>query len=650
MAVDSAANLVQALRQSRLLGPSQLEELTRVLQPRFADPRALARELIEREWLTPYQINQVMQGCGQDLTLGQYVLLQRLDESILGQVFKARHQHMRRLVALTIVRERLLAQSGAVERFYQEIQAAGRLNHPHIVCAFDAGPIGRTHFFALEYVEGISLDRWVQQSGPLPVSSATRLVRQVALGLQHAHERGLLHHDLKPANLLVTRLNSLGDGTRGPGETPRPSSELFSEALIKICNLGLTLLRPRPRGRNAGDESMVLLHKSEDSLDYMAPEQQPGVPLTDIRSNLYSLGCAYYYLLTGRVPFPGTDSEVKLRMHQTAVPLAVQALRPEVPPDVEDTLRLLMAKRPEERYQTPGQLAAVLAARAGSPETLAESWATASGTSDPTLAPQSQSTIPVAARVPRRPRFWRQPWFRWAGLSLVLLLGTVFLARQLLPGSDSAAPTTQSRDGASPRRPHGLSYQKKSTREETILETLRANHLPTLQKDWYCIGPFDNTDKKGFDAVYPPQKGIDLTQSYPGKGGVAVAWKKLDAFQVGRVFDLRIFKNNDWVCAYLVHQFESAEAGSLPVTLGSDDTLTVWFNGSLLVEQNVYRGIATDHARIVLNFRPGKNQLLIKVCNGTGPYAVYINPLWPEQLESAFGNSLRRDFPPTVKR
>src|SRR5271156_3295164 len=190
MPVESVANLVESLRRIRLLAPSQLEEVVRDLQHRFRDPRALARALIERDWLTPYQANQLLQGSGQDLVLGSYIVLQRIHETYIGTVFKAQHQHMKRLAALTVVRESLLRQPEAVERFYQEIQAASQLIHPHILCAFDAGPIGPTHFFAMEYVEGIDLNQLVKQTGPLSPDIAATFVRQAAVGLHHAGLRG----------------------------------------------------------------------------------------------------------------------------------------------------------------------------------------------------------------------------------------------------------------------------------------------------------------------------------------------------------------------------------------------------------------------------------------------------------------------------
>src|SRR5262245_22542740 len=239
MPVDSAVDLVNALRLSHLLAPAQLEDLAQNLLPRHPDAKSLARALLDREWLTPYQVNMLLQGVGDKLLLNPYVLLERLGDNALGQVFKARHHLMNRAVTLTVVREELLSQPETVEQFYREIQANSQLSDPHIVHAYDAGPIGASHFFATEYVDGIDLDRLVQQSGRLPVYVASAFIRQAVTGLAHAYERGLLHHDLRPANLLVAKLGSFGSASI-TAKTPLPSSDQLGDATVKIANLGLT--------------------------------------------------------------------------------------------------------------------------------------------------------------------------------------------------------------------------------------------------------------------------------------------------------------------------------------------------------------------------------------------------------------------------
>jgi hypothetical protein len=193
--------------------------------------------------------------------------------------------------------------------------------------------------------------------------------------------------------------------------------------------------------------------------------------------------------------------------------------------------------------------------------------------------------------------------------------------------------------------PAEVAYVKKATRAETVLAGLKTLGLPTLEGKWHYIGPFDNPDNRGFDAVYPPEKEINLTKTYPGKGGQPVAWKEFPRFRVGRVNDLKRFADNDHSCVYLYHEIEVKEALSLPVSLGSDDSLTVWLNGERLLAQNVVRGAAPDQDHATLKLKPGKNRLLVKVGNVAGEWAFYICPEFPAALDAKFRKRLDRDFP-----
>jgi serine/threonine-protein kinase len=203
MATISSSSLVDPLRQFQLLEPKQLEEL-KTLQTRFPEPKVLAKELLHRGWLTAYQANQLLMGRGQDLVLGQYILLERLGEGGMGQVFKARHRNLGRIAAIKLIRKERLDNADAVKRFQREVRAAAALNHPNIVRALDADQIGGTHLLVMEYIDGATdLAQLVKKNGPLPVAQACDYIRQTALGLQHAFERGLVHRDIKPANLLL---------------------------------------------------------------------------------------------------------------------------------------------------------------------------------------------------------------------------------------------------------------------------------------------------------------------------------------------------------------------------------------------------------------------------------------------------------------
>ncbi len=201
----TATSFLDALRASGLLDGARLEELAGCPEANDPAPTPLARAVLKRGWLTRFQLNAIATGRAKDLTIGPYVLLDRLGEGGMGMVYKARHQHMQRVVALKVIRKEKLANPEAVARFYKEVEAAARLHHPNIVLAYDAGQAGNTHYLSMEYVEGVDLARLVREQGPLPVPQACEYVRQAALGLQHAHEKGLVHRDIKPHNLLVSR-------------------------------------------------------------------------------------------------------------------------------------------------------------------------------------------------------------------------------------------------------------------------------------------------------------------------------------------------------------------------------------------------------------------------------------------------------------
>ncbi|HZT81193.1 MAG TPA: serine/threonine-protein kinase, partial [Gemmataceae bacterium] len=290
-----------------------------------------------------FQINQLFLGRGPELVVGSYVLLERLGEGGMGQVFKARHRLLGRVVALKIIRKEWLARPEVVRRFHREIQAAAQLSHPNIVLAYDADQVGDAHFFAMEYVEGADLSKLVRQRGPLPAAEACDYVRQAALGLQHAHERGMVHRDIKPGNLLLTR-----------------------SGVVKVLDMGLARFRSAAVEESSGG-ALTQDGAVMGTVDYIAPEQAMNSRGVDIRADIYSLGCTLYHLLAGRPPFPDGSSLEKLLKHRLEEPVPVERLRPEVPPGVAAVVRRLMAKRPEDRYPTPAEAAAALAGAPSAP-------------------------------------------------------------------------------------------------------------------------------------------------------------------------------------------------------------------------------------------------------------------------------------------
>jgi len=282
-----------------------------------------------------------------------YRIIEERGRGGMGIVYRARHLRMNRMVALKIIHKEHLARGSSVQRFYREIQAAAQLSHRNIVLAYDAGEFNGTHFFAMEFVEGVDLQHLVDQAGQLPVTVACSAVLQAAQGLHHAHECGLVHRDIKPANLLATwrSAHSPAGQVLVPGQPLPP----LHQATIKIMDFGLALLY-ESTDPSAAAASLTRDGRVVGTADYMAPEQWMNAHKVDSRADLYSLGGTFYYLLTGQVPFPGAESMEKMLKHHLDEPTPVEKLRPGVPPAVTAIIRRLMAKKAEHRYQQPQEV------------------------------------------------------------------------------------------------------------------------------------------------------------------------------------------------------------------------------------------------------------------------------------------------------
>lgn len=295
----------------------------------------------------------------------RYRILELLGRGGMGDVYKAQHMVMNRMVALKVIKPSLVINDAAVMRFQREVQAAARLKHSNIVTAFDAEQAGDLHFLVMEFVDGEDLNEIVSRRGPLPVAEACEYIKQAAAGLQHAFEQGMVHRDIKPHNLMIEK----------------PSGSLSgSPIVVKILDFGLANFATEALVEDIANDD---IHDSADTKsppqqltqfgammgtpDYIAPEQAKNASTADIRADIYSLGCTFYKLLAGCEPFNEGSVLQKIEAHSVQPPTPIADCRDDVSPEVEAILSKMMAKDPADRFQQPAEIVAALA------ETLAPS-------------------------------------------------------------------------------------------------------------------------------------------------------------------------------------------------------------------------------------------------------------------------------------
>ena len=292
---------LEAVRAAAVLTPSQHAKARALAPPGPAGSAADA--LVAAGLLTQFQADRLLCGRTDGFVLGPYTVLEQIGRGSMSRVYKAKHRTMNRPVAIKVLSASLTRTRAERDAFQREVRAAGKLAHPNIVTAVDAGDLHDRCYLVLEFVDGPTLEALVRQRGPLPAAQACEFVRQTAAGLQHAHEKGLVHRDLKPTNLMVAR--------------PTPSAPLT----VKITDFGVPKDATEPTG-------------------YRAPEL---FEAADHRADLYALGGVFYFLLTGQAP--EGDGTVP-----------VDQLRPSVPPEIAAIVQRLLARDPALRFGSAAEL------------------------------------------------------------------------------------------------------------------------------------------------------------------------------------------------------------------------------------------------------------------------------------------------------
>ncbi|MBS0207882.1 MAG: protein kinase [Planctomycetes bacterium] len=373
------ARMVEIVAKADLLSASDLAALSAAAA---ADPQAdadeLVRQLSQQGKLTRYQAAAVYQDKIASLLFGNYVVLDRLGAGGMGQVFRARHRRMERIVALKVLPKKALSSPDAVARFLREVKAAAKLTHPNIVTAYDADEAAGVHFLVMEYVDGVDLGRLVKDKGPLPVAETLGYMAGAARGLQHAHAQGVVHRDIKPSNLLVDK-----------------------QGHVKLLDMGLARLEepggPGSDGNTPGGSDLTSAGNVFGTADYMAPEQGLDSHHVDGRADIYGLGCTLFFLLTGRPPFGGDTLVKRVLAHRDAPIPSLRAARADVPDAVDQLFQKMIAKRPEDRPQNMAELLTLLEARPASRAPIAVPQSATSSSAAPQPVPLTPRPISAAA-------------------------------------------------------------------------------------------------------------------------------------------------------------------------------------------------------------------------------------------------------------
>ena len=330
------AEFAQQLEESGIVPPDKLKSLLAARES-LRTAGDLARELVKQNQLTRFQAQQAYDGKAKSLVMGNYTLLDKIGAGGMGQVYKARHRRMDRIVAVKMLPPAVVKDTSAQARFQREVFAAAKLSHVNIVAAFDADLAGDAPFLVMEYVDGTDLAALVRRGGPLPIAKAVGCIVQTARGLDYAHKQGIVHRDIKPGNLLVDKAGRI---------------KILDMGLARMQGPNQTLLETQAELTNAG--TVV------GTIDYMAPEQAVDSKLADHRSDIYSLGCTLYFLLSGKAVYDDDTVIGKLLAHREKPIPSLAGVQPQVPAALDEVFRRMVAKKPDDRFQSMGEVIAAL--------------------------------------------------------------------------------------------------------------------------------------------------------------------------------------------------------------------------------------------------------------------------------------------------
>jgi len=333
MAIKDSSTVMRIIEKSRLLQLKDLEE-ARALSEQIPDSHEFLKQLFRKKKITRWQAGQLSAG-NTSFFLGKYKLVELIGAGGMGRVFRAEHITMNRSVALKIIAKELVTDADAQKRFLNEARAIASLNHPNIVHAYSVDKEGDRYYIVMEFVEGTDLEKTVEKNGAVAQDRVAVFMHQAAGALQHAHERGMIHCDIKPANLLLNESEQ-----------------------IKILDMGLARFQNSDKGKA---DSNDLNQNVIGTVDYMAPEVAEDSANVSPQSDIYSLGCVMFFLLTGEIPFPGETIPERILKHQNGEPKNPTEINDAISPRLAEICLKMMARELSERYQSAEEVAEDLA-------------------------------------------------------------------------------------------------------------------------------------------------------------------------------------------------------------------------------------------------------------------------------------------------